>query len=64
VRVRNENGRLQIQVADNGVGGAQERPGGGLAGLAHRASSVEGFLSVTSPEGGPTVVTAELPCAS
>ena len=64
VRVRNESGRLQIQVADNGVGGAEERPGGGLAGLADRASSVEGSLSVTSPEGGPTVVTAELPCAS
>ena len=64
VRVRNENGKLQIQVVDNGVGGAQERPGGGLAGLADRASSVEGSLSVMSPAGGPTVVTAELPCAS
>ena len=64
VRVRDERGKLQIQVADNGVGGAQERPGGGLAGLADRASSVEGSISVTSPEGGPTVVTAELPCAS
>jgi signal transduction histidine kinase len=58
------NGKLGIEVRDNGVGGAEERPGGGLAGLADRASSVEGSLRVTSPQGGPTVVTAELPCAS
>ncbi|HWJ45890.1 MAG TPA: histidine kinase, partial [Gaiellaceae bacterium] len=64
VHVRNMNGKLGIEVSDNGVGGAEKRPGGGLAGLADRASSVEGSLSVTSPEGGPTVVSAELPCAS
>jgi signal transduction histidine kinase len=64
VRVRLIGDRLHIEVADDGVGGAEERPGGGLAGLADRASSVEGTLRITSPEGGPTVVAAELPCAS
>jgi signal transduction histidine kinase len=55
---------LQVDVADDGVGGAEERPGGGIAGLADRASSVEGSLSITSPAGGPTIIAAELPCAS
>jgi signal transduction histidine kinase len=64
VRVRLFGDALRIEVADDGVGGAEERPGGGLAGLADRASSVEGVLRVTSPAGGPTVVAAELPCAS
>jgi signal transduction histidine kinase len=64
VRVRLIGDRLRIEIADDGVGGAEERPGGGLAGLADRASSVEGSLRVTSPVGGPTIVAAELPCAS
>jgi signal transduction histidine kinase len=64
VRVRQADGRLLLEIADDGVGGAEAAPGGGLAGLADRASSVEGTLRVASPPGGPTVVTAELPCAS
>jgi signal transduction histidine kinase len=64
VRVRQADGTLLLEIADDGVGGAEATPGGGLAGLADRASSVEGTLRVTSPPGGPTVVTAELPCAS
>jgi signal transduction histidine kinase len=64
VHVRLVGDRVRVEVADDGVGGAEERPGGGLAGLADRASSVEGSLRVTSPVGGPTIVAAELPCAS
>jgi signal transduction histidine kinase len=55
---------LVVRVEDDGVGGATATNGGGLAGLADRASSVEGTLAVTSPVGEPTVVAAELPCAS
>ncbi|MFB9906350.1 sensor histidine kinase [Allokutzneria oryzae] len=55
---------LRITVRDNGVGGAVARPGHGLAGLADRASGVDGILTVDSPEGGPTTLTMELPCAS
>jgi signal transduction histidine kinase len=62
VKVRQNGDKLHIEVADDGVGGAEQRPGGGLAGLADRASSVEGSLRVNSPQGGPTVVTADLPC--
>jgi signal transduction histidine kinase len=64
VRVRQVGDAVQVEVADDGVGGAMERPGGGLAGLADRASSVEGSITVTSPAGGPTRVLAELPCRS
>jgi signal transduction histidine kinase len=64
VRVRLIGDKLHVEVADDGVGGAEERPGGGIAGLADRASSVEGSLSLTSPAGGPTIIAAELPCAS
>ena len=64
VLVRLQGDTLAVRVEDDGVGGATAADGGGLAGLADRASSVEGTLAVTSPPGGPTVVAAELPCAS
>jgi signal transduction histidine kinase len=64
VRVRLVGDKLHVEVADDGVGGAAEQPGGGIAGLADRASSVEGTLIISSPAGGPTVIAAELPCAS
>ncbi|WBO64498.1 sensor histidine kinase [Streptomyces camelliae] len=53
--------RLLIQVADDGVGGADVSGGSGLAGLAGRLDAVDGVLVVDSPEGGPTRVIAELP---
>jgi signal transduction histidine kinase len=64
VRVRLAGRRLRVEVTDDGNGGAEQRPGGGLAGLADRTSSIEGSLHVSSPAGGPTVLVAELPCAS
>ncbi|MEU3371922.1 sensor domain-containing protein [Streptomyces sp. NPDC006660] len=53
--------RLLIQVEDDGVGGARIGGGTGMAGLAERLDAVDGLLVLESPEGGPTVVTAELP---
>ena len=53
---------LRVVVADDGVGGADPPAGGGLAGLAQRAASVDGTLRIDSPVGGPTVITVELPC--
>lgn len=50
-----------LQVSDDGRGGADPRPGGGLAGLAERVGSVDGVFLVQSPAGGPTTVTVELP---
>ncbi|MGY0059495.1 sensor histidine kinase [Streptomyces sp. LZ34] len=53
--------RVMLQVSDDGQGGADGRPGSGLAGLAERLDAVDGLLVVHSPAGGPTSVTAELP---
>jgi signal transduction histidine kinase len=52
---------LRLEVSDDGRGGADVHPGGGLAGLVARLAAVEGRLRVASPPGGPTVVLAELP---
>ena len=52
---------LMLQVRDDGQGGAVERPGGGLSGLADRIRAVDGVFVVDSPVGGPTVVSVELP---
>ena len=51
-----------VRVEDDGHGGAMPTPDGGLAGLAQRARAADGFLDITSPRGGPTVIRAELPC--
>ncbi|MGH3298295.1 MAG: sensor histidine kinase [Trebonia sp.] len=52
---------LLVRVTDDGAGGARIAPGGGLAGLADRVSTVDGTMEITSPPGGPTVVTVRLP---
>jgi signal transduction histidine kinase len=56
-------GLLRLRVGDDGTGGARigGGAGGGLAGLADRVRTVDGRLEITSPLGGPTVVTVELP---
>lgn len=63
VAVERFGGILLVVVSDDGVGGADPSGGTGLAGLAKRVASVDGTFSVSSPVGGPTVVTVELPCA-
>ncbi|MFF7729918.1 histidine kinase [Streptomyces sp. NPDC008001] len=63
VRVAARAGILLVVVTDDGVGGADPAGGTGLAGLAKRVASVDGTFSISSPAGGPTVVTVELPCA-
>jgi len=54
-------GTLNVVITDDGIGGA-DAGGAGLAGLADRVSGVDGTLSVESPSGGPTVISAVLPC--
>ncbi|MET9856584.1 sensor histidine kinase [Streptomyces sp. NPDC006450] len=53
---------LQITVTDNGRGGA-DPSGSGLTGIERRLGTFDGVLAVSSPEGGPTMVTMEIPCA-
>ena len=51
-----------VEVADDGVGGADDSKGSGLRGLADRVEALGGRLRVVSPAGAGTIVTAELPC--
>ncbi len=54
-------GLLRVLVEDNGSGGAQVEPRGGLAGLAARVAAIDGTFAVDSPTGGPTRVEATIP---
>jgi len=54
-------GVLRLEVTDDGIGGADAAQGSGLAGLAQRVSTVDGRIDVSSPPGGPTTVSVELP---
>jgi signal transduction histidine kinase len=64
VRVVEQAGWLVVEIGDDGRGGAWMAAGSGLQGLADRVASVDGRFEVSSPWGGPTVIRAELPCAS
>lgn len=63
VTVRRNSARLEVTVADDGVGGANER-GSGLLGIRRRAEALDGTMTVHSPKGGPTRVEVDLPCGS
>ncbi|WP_331767220.1 histidine kinase [Embleya sp. NBC_00896] len=52
---------LRVRIVDDGIGGA-DAGGGGLSGLARRIAALDGTLRVDSPVGGPTTITAEVPC--
>jgi signal transduction histidine kinase len=54
-------GTLTIVISDDGIGGA-DQAGEGLSGLASRVAGVDGSLAVESPSGGPTIISAVLPC--
>lgn len=64
VHVEREADRLLVSVADDGRGGATGHPGSGLAGLRDRVQAVDGTFRLTSPPGGGTTLTVEVPCAS
>jgi PAS domain S-box-containing protein len=61
VSVNQMNGYAEIEVADDGVGGADPDRGSGLRGLADRVASLSGKLEVESPPGAGTRVRAEIP---
>ncbi len=54
-------GWLDVTVTDDGRGGATSIPGHGIAGLEDRVKGMDGTLDVSSPAGGPTVVSAHFP---
>jgi signal transduction histidine kinase len=63
IDIRYEDGMLRIGVTDNGHGGADPARGTGLRGIERRLAAFDGVLAVSSPPGGPTAVTMEIPCA-
>jgi signal transduction histidine kinase len=63
VDITEANGELVVEVADDGVGGANTDMGSGLRGLADRVEALGGRLRVWSPTRGGTRVRAEIPCA-
>ncbi|WP_329555341.1 sensor histidine kinase [Streptomyces sp. NBC_00696] len=62
VDLRYAEGALRISVTDNGTGGAVIGAGSGLSGVERRLGTFDGVLAVSSPAGGPTMVTMEIPC--
>ena len=64
IRVAHRDGGLLVEIADDGIGGADASRGSGLRGLADRVEALDGRLHVESPPGRGTVVRAELPCGS
>src|SRR5699024_12494242 len=52
---------LHTSVVDQGPGGVRLKPGAGLAGMRDRLDAFGGWLEITSPEGGPTSLSARIP---
>jgi signal transduction histidine kinase len=63
VRLRHRDGLLRAVVGDDGKGGADPGTGTGMLGVMRRLTAFDGTMSVSSPVGGPTLVTLEVPCA-
>ena len=63
VAVRCESDRVTVEVADDGVGGADTANGSGLRGLADRVAALDGTLTLESPAGRGTQLRAEIPVA-
>ena len=63
VDIRHVDGTLRMGVSDNGHGGADPARGTGLRGIERRLAAFDGVMAVSSPPGGPTAVTMEVPCA-
>jgi signal transduction histidine kinase len=61
VSVTRQDGRAVVEVADDGVGGADPARGSGLRGLVDRVEALDGRLEVESPVGEGTRILVEIP---
>ncbi len=64
VTLRRRDDLLELEVHDDGVGGANAARGTGLRGIERRLAAFDGALTITSPPGGPTVLAMVLPCTT
>ena len=62
VSAARRNGKLVVSIRDDGVGGAVTSEGSGLDGMSDRVAALGGSITLASPPGQGTIVTAELPC--
>jgi signal transduction histidine kinase len=63
IRVEHTDGVLHVEVGDDGRGGADPTGGTGMTGVMRRLRTFDGTMMVSSPVGGPTIITLEVPCA-
>ncbi len=64
VDVARSDGRILVEVVDDGSGGALASPGSGLSGLGDRVAALGGHLKIDSPPGGGTRIQVDIPCGS
>jgi signal transduction histidine kinase len=64
VRTAWQDDSLTVEIADDGIGGADATAGSGLRGLADRLAAVDGTMEITSPRGGGTRLVAHIPVAA
>ena len=62
VSIASVNGHAVVEIADDGIGGADPAKGSGLRGLVDRVEALDGRLQVESPPGEGTRVRVEIPC--
>ena len=62
VSIATVNGHAVVEIADDGVGGADPTKGSGLRGLVDRVEALDGRLHVESPRGQGTRIRVEIPC--
>jgi signal transduction histidine kinase len=63
VELRHADGVLTARIGDDGGGGAALGAGSGLRGVSRRLQAFDGTMRLSSPVGGPTTITLEVPCA-
>ncbi|HVE26032.1 MAG TPA: sensor histidine kinase [Sporichthya sp.] len=61
IDLRHDGTTLRMTVGDDGCGGADPSRGSGLAGIARRLSAFDGRMNLSSPVGGPTLITMDIP---
>jgi signal transduction histidine kinase len=63
IAVTRHEGWVRLEVADDGIGGADVTRGSGLAGLKDRVEALDGHLEISSRDAAGTTLSAEFPCA-